>query len=570
MAELCILTGAMQGMRHSLAESDMVIGRHSQDISLPDDMVSRRHARITFAGGAYMIEDLGSRNGIFVNDKRVDRRMLQHGDKIMIGGSILEFRDEANPAPAPPSTDADGVNPLRRTYTLDASEKEVLSSEEHEVDLLAIQRARADLSAIYQAGQIITSTLNISQIYARILDIVFKELPHADAVSIHMLQGSDGSLICKGNRRRGNPANDEQIIFSSSMSNFVLRERKSMLTLDAINDGKFNSNDSIVSFHICSSLCAPLISGNRLLGVIQANTLNPAHKFDRDDLRLITAFGLQAGAALDNSMLYERLVADKAELQSAHEKLRLAQETLVHSEKLAAVGRLAAGIVHDIKNPLTVILSHAELLEMSLKNLGIENNTGFNPAESLNEIQQGVMHCNKVVNQLLHFSRQSEPCAILLNINELVNSTLSFLSHEIKKNRIAVDLDMAKELPPVMADPNQLKQVLLNIIINAIQAMEADKGRLFITTRVAPDNAGTVETLVEDNGMGMTEEVQRRLFEPFFSTKEANEGLGGTGLGLAISYGIIKNHGGAIHVSSSPGKGSSFIISLPQSTARGA
>jgi signal transduction histidine kinase len=570
MAELIVLTGVMRGKSYPLSGREVLIGRHSQDISLPDDMVSRRHARVAPDGDTYTVEDLGSRNGTFVNDARVDRRPLRHGDKIMIGGNLIEFRAGGEPAAPAPAPGPDTTGAMHRTITLDASERDVLRSDSDEMDIRALQRARADLAAIYQAGQVITSTLNVAQIYARLLDIVFKELPHADVVSIHVLEGPGGALACKGHRERGNPAATGPVVFSSSMSQFVMRERKAMLTFDAMTDGHFNATDSIAAFHIRSAMCAPLLSGDRLLGVLQANTLDPAHKFDRDDLRLLTAFGLQAGAALDNSLLYERLAADKAELQDAHEKLKLAQESLIHSEKLAAVGRLAAGIVHDIKNPLTVILSHAEMLEMFLKKAGIQKAGDLDILESLAEIQKGVLHCNEVVTQLLHFARQTKPSAALLDINELLQTTVSFVSHELKKSKVTAQLELAEELPPVMADAGQLKQVFLNIIINAIQAIESEPGRITITTKTAGrKNRETVEIRIKDNGAGMTDEVRQRLFEPFFTTKQPCGGLGGTGLGLAISYGIIQNHGGSIQVTSQPGKGSTFVISLPPAPAAG-
>ena len=563
MAELLVITGPMQGKRFSLTSGGLMIGRHSQDISLHDDMVSRKHARVAPAGKAHILEDLGSRNGTFVNSTRVTQHTLAHGDQITIGSNILEFRlKQLQSDSTPPSPPDEPALPIR-TITLDASENDVLKPISDETDARALQRARSDLAAIYQAGNVIASTLNVHQIYASLLDIIFKELHQADAASIHTAEQPDGPLVCKAHRERGNPSAAGPAPFSCSMSQFAMRERKAVLTFDALTDDQFNPADSIAAFQIRSAMCAPLLSANKILGVLQVHTLAPANKFDRDDLRLLTAFALQAGVALDNSMLYERMASDKSQILAAHEQLQRANETLIHSEKLAAVGRLAAGIIHDIKNPLTVILSHSEIMEDALAQDHDKTEKSL-IMEGLAEIKKGVLHCNEVINSLLQFARQTKPSTALLDVNALLQETMLFVSHEAKKQQVSIDVSLQDNLPKIMADAGQIKQVFLNIIINAIQAVAQKKGTLRITTRTTNESStNKLEIIFADDGSGMTEDVKRRLFEPFFTTKQQTEQPGGSGLGLAISYGIIQNHGGSIQVNSSHGKGTTFTISLP-------
>jgi len=274
--------------------------------------------------------------------------------------------------------------------------------------------------------------------------------------------------------------------------------------------------------------------------------------------------GAQAGIALENALLYEKLASEKAALQQAHEHLKAAQAGLVQSEKLAAVGRLTAGIVHDVKNPMTVILTYAELLERQLKAHGVAKVGDMDVMAGLKAIQEGVLHSNEVINRLLLFAKQAPPAKLPLSLNDLVDSTVAFLSHEISKAKAQLEKQLAGDLPKVMADANQVRQVLLNILINALQSLGANDGHIVITTEQEQANGKIfVVCCIRDNGMGMTSAVKKRLFEPFFSTKTQKSGLGGSGLGLSVGYGIIQNHGGTIEVESEPGKGSTFSIKLP-------
>ncbi len=560
MAELFVLKGPLKGKHFPVADRELFIGRHAQDISLHDEMVSRRHARLTRDGDGFVVEDMGSRNGTYVNDARAYRRRLQHGDTIQIGESLLEFRAPESPPEPPRAKHPGNVGELRNAIILDADEQELLHKAGGTLDTQALQRAREDLAAIHKAGRLLSSTLNTEQICERLLEIMFEQLPKADAVSIHVLETAENEPVCKGSRSRsGGPSAP----FSSSMSKFVTRERKAVLMFDAMTDEQLKPTDSVISLNIRSVICVPLLSSNRMLGVLQAHTISAEHKFDRDDLRLLTMLGLQAGAALDNSALFERLASDKAHLQDANEKLKLAQDTLIRSEKLAAIGRLASGVVHDIKNPLTLILSHAELMQMSLQKASIRKAGNLNLLESLEEIQKGVELCNEVVNRLLAFTGQMRASVTLLDMNETVRSSLAFIAHELKKTNTEIVLNLAQTPLKVMADASQLKQVFLNIIINAIQAIKQKPGRIIISSKTSQENPHKAEISFSDNGEGMTEDVRRRLFEPFFTTKGAGEDMDDSGLSMAISLGIVQNLGGAMDVSSTPGSGSTFTVSLP-------
>ena len=230
-----------------------------------------------------------------------------------------------------------------------------------------------------------------------------------------------------------------------------------------------------------------------------------------------------------------------------------AQEEIMKSERLAMTGQLAAGVAHEINNPLGSILLFTRLvLNKCPEDTVMKDN--------LERIEREVKRCQNIVQGLLEFARQREPKAESVNLNELLEKTIVLVENQAMFHDIKVVKQYQKDLPAAVVDPSQLQQVFVNMIINAVDAMKG-RGTLALSTRV-PEDSGTIEIGFADTGCGMTQEAIDRVFEPFFTTK----GVGhGTGLGLSISHGIIQIHGGSIKVTSRPGEGSSFVISLPRS-----
>jgi two-component system NtrC family sensor kinase len=234
--------------------------------------------------------------------------------------------------------------------------------------------------------------------------------------------------------------------------------------------------------------------------------------------------------------------------QAEAEQVRL-QEQLMHADRLATIGQLAAGVAHELNEPLGSILGFAQLAK---KGDGL-------PQQAKNDIEKieaASLHAREVVRKLLIFARQVPTKKTLASLNKVVEEGLTILSSRCAKEGIELVRDLAPDLPEITADTAQLTQVLINLSVNAIQAMP-EGGRLVIRTR---KDSGQVLLLVEDTGVGMNEEVKGKLYLPFFTTKEV--GLG-TGLGLPVVHGIITAHGGTIRVDSEPGKGSRFEVRLP-------
>lgn len=232
------------------------------------------------------------------------------------------------------------------------------------------------------------------------------------------------------------------------------------------------------------------------------------------------------------------------------EELMQLQSRMVNSEKLASMGRLAAGVAHELNTPLGGVLSLAMLV--------LEECDESQPLrKDLEIIVKQALRCRDIVKGLLDFAHQSESRAVETGVNSIIENTLALLERQAIFQNIRIARNLKKDLSPVFIDPSQLQSVIMNIVMNAVDAMEG-KGLLTVETNV--DEAGEqVLLLISDTGKGIPDKIKALIFEPFFTTKRPGEG---TGLGLAVVYGIVKRAGGRISVDSSPG-GTTFTVRLP-------
>jgi len=249
------------------------------------------------------------------------------------------------------------------------------------------------------------------------------------------------------------------------------------------------------------------------------------------------------------------------EVAKKTEEIKRGQEQYIHTEKLASLGRMAAGVAHELNSPLTGIVTFAHLL---LERIPPENRMD---REDIEVIIEQAERCSKIIKGLLGFSRAMPAEKDRININETLLHAIGMIQNQAKFHNIVLEKHLDESLPVVDGDASQIEQVFLNLFINAADAMN-DKGKITIRTSVTEvDGKQYAQVEISDTGPGIPEAHLSRLFEPFFTTKPVGKG---TGLGLAVSHGIIRKHGGHIVVKSSPGEGATFYVRLPVPEQQGA
>jgi signal transduction histidine kinase len=269
---------------------------------------------------------------------------------------------------------------------------------------------------------------------------------------------------------------------------------------------------------------------------------------------LAAALGAVLLNYLENQLeAYQEILSLNEKLNDYIEKLHKTQQQLIHAAKLSSLGQLAAAVAHELNNPLAGILIYTRLAKEKIAkgNIDKEKLQG-----NLEKIESAIEYCNNIIQGLLDFARQTEPLLRPVTVGRAIDKAMSLTGHQIKMKTIEVSRAGDPSLSLVVADFNQLVQVIINLILNAVQSMK-EGGRLTINS--SEDN-GLVKIYISDTGNGIPPENMEKLFTPFFTTKEDVKGVG---LGLAISYGIIERHGGRIEVQSEVGKGSTFTVVLP-------
>jgi signal transduction histidine kinase len=342
---------------------------------------------------------------------------------------------------------------------------------------------------------------------------------------------------------------------------------------DGIATGVFRTGQSVLAAHSAadnlppkgaapttlSEMCVALKDGDRVLGLIDVQSSQP-NAFTNNDLLAMESLAGVLASVVSSANHYERLQETITQLRLAQveSQARLmaqqeAESRLVQAAKLVAVGEMAAGIAHELNNPLTTVTGFAELILDETP----EDSTH---RADLEMVQHEAMRARGVVRRLLDFARQGERARAKCDINEIVDDVLALTRHFIHTSGVQLDASFEKEMPWVSVDSNQMKQVFLNLIHNAVQAMPAG-GNLSIRSGTRSKNGKPWATVaIHDSGIGISPKDMDRIFEPFYTTRGTR---GGTGLGLSVTYGIVTDHGGTIEVESLPGEGSTFTVWLP-------
>ena len=559
VASLFVIQGRDQGTRFEL-DSDSAtfpLGREAGNrIQLHDTEVSRHHAEIRRAGEQFVVCDLGSSNGTFVNNQRVERRELASGDQVQIGRTIMLF---TGPSEAPSSSLGAKIDifsagsqsdPSRIVHTVSQQEgSQFFSAPADKSEGLWLARARSNLQVMYRTALAVSHTLDIDQLLGRIMQLIF-EWVEADRGCIMLvdhetkeLQPFPESAEEKGTvpLSSGGSRGDDRISISQTILDYVMERREGVLTSDARQDDRWDTTASIMRMGVREAICVPMQGRYDIVGVVYIDTLTPAtrvadrggNRFTEEHLKLMVAIGHQAALAVEDTKYYS---------------------AMVQSERLAAVGQTIASLSHHIKNILQGIRGGSYLIEM-----GLAEHDEQVTRKGWHIVERNQKRISSLVLDMLTFSKEREPEFAAAELNGVVGDVVELMRARAEELKVVLRFEPDTTITPLTFDSEGIHRAVLNIATNALDACdERDDGIVTVGTRQLADD-GLVQIVIDDNGAGIPPENLEQIFNPFFSSK----GSRGTGLGLAVSQKILKEHGGRILVESRPSEGSRFTLEFP-------
>lgn len=529
MLILTVLQGPDRGKRFELPDEEpQIVGRSSEALPLNDMTISRRHAELTPNDGQWYINDQKSANGTFVNGVRISQpTLLRSGDQIRTGSTLFLFGRETT------RTDDHAVRVVRPEAMESSVEHTAPSSDDSVVMAVPEPSAKAveQLSVIYDLMQLVGQTFDREVLLERVMDLIFEHF-RADRGFI-LLKDEAGKLQPEVVRYRKKPRNrdEQQIMVSRTIVQHALSKAEGVLCSNAMTDKRFAPSDSVQAYGIRSAMCVPVKFREKTFGVIYLDSQVANYTYTEDQLRLLTAIGAQAGLALSNANLYRQ------GLQNA---------------RLAAVGETVANISHSIKNILQGMRGGAEVVELGMRReeWPLLQNGWSILSRNLDRIYELTMN-------MLTYSKQRKPEFQMVNLAELLDEVVELVQPQCDRRNVALITEVDRDMPPIPADAGGLHQALMNLLNNALDAVEPESGVITLRAQFEPGRHRAI-LVIADNGPGIDAEVQKEIFQPFYSTK----GQRGTGLGLAVTKKIVDEHNGWIQFHSEADHGTTFTIEL--------
>ncbi len=556
--KILIKSGEKQNSVYLLGPEGLTIGRDPVNtLVLPDRRVSKEHCKIISSGEGFCIEDLGSVNGTQVNGRDVQKQMLSPGDTIAVGPTKLIFllkessdKHEDRPSGSQVLITEEETSGDTIKLRLPAKDRTKTFEDISSIDKPELQKAYQRLLILYRVSNQVGVITDLDKLFVQILELIL-EIINADRGFIMLAGEGSQYLIPRATCCRKGREDSSEITISKSIAMHVLKSGESVLTSDALQDSRFLSAQSVILQGIRSAMCVPLRVKDKILGIMHVDTKGSEVKFSQEDLELLGAIAHQAAIAIETALLVDSLIKANREIQQR-------QTQLIESEKLSALGRLSAGVAHEINNPMTSILGYSQLSGNLLAKEVLDDKQLEECRKFIKIVESEAIRCQGIVQTLLQFGRKKKQQVVSTDINKVIEDALLIAKFHIKHVTIDIQKELADNLPPIMADGNQLQQVFLNLIVNARDAMEQSGGVLKISTACV--DGKWLEIKCSDTGCGIPEDKLNEIFKPLYTTKEEGKG---TGLGLAITQEIVEMHGGIIDVASTVGKGSVFTIRLP-------
>lgn len=564
MPSLFVIQGRDQGSRFDLDGPAISLGRvPTNTIQLHDTEVSREHAILEKEGDAYRFRDLGSSNGSYVNRLAVDEHLLNSGDQIQLGRTLLLYTGSSQE-----QTDAgEHIDIVARSNQEDESRIVHAVSQSEGSDFLRgptgdesspwLARARSNLQIMYRTALAVSHTLDIDQLLARIMEMIF-EWVDADRGCIMLKDEHTGELTPKVRQHRRGVKTDDRITISQTILDYVVDNNEGVLTSNARDDNRWDPAQSIVKLGVREAICVPMQGRYHVVGVIYIDTsITPqrmlqersATKFTQEHLKLMVAIAHQAALAVEDTSYYK---------------------AMVQAERLAAVGQTIASLSHHIKNILQGVRGGSYLIELAMQDHAkavesgeLEVEAAAKAMETMRKgwdiVERNQERISGLVMDMLTFSKEREPEPAPGNLNDVVVDVVEMMQSRADELDTELKYVPATDMPTTMFDPEAIHRAVLNVVSNAIDACDScDRREVTVSTKLSDDRKISIIE-VQDSGVGIGPDDREKIFTVFVSGK----GGRGTGLGLPVSQKILQEHGGTIRVDSEPGAGSKFSLEIP-------
>ncbi len=564
MLVLSVIQGPDKGKKFILPENEpQLIGRSTEAVPLNDTTISRRHSELTPDRGEWFIRDLDSQNGTYVNGVRItERTRLRPGDQVRTGATLLIFGITEEEEP--------DVVKLLKPGQIDAAIERTMISNEDSVILSEPEPRQAaveHLRVIYQLTTITSQqVIDRQELLKAVMELVFEEFkPERGFIMLFgpapanstsaAAAGTPEAPLRPAVVKYKTPPRDKdaaRIHVSRTILQHCLRQGEGVLSTNAMTDARFASGDSIYQMAVRSAICSPIRYRDRTFGAIYIDSTMANYTFTPEQLALMNAIGQHTGLALANTELYAQ-------------KLQ--------SERLAAVGETVASLSHSIKNILQGLRGGADVVEMGLRKDDLKIAKG-----GWAILKRNLDRIMGLTLNMLAYSRQRRVELDLMKLGPLIDDCAQLLEGQCAAKQVAMIVDVDPEMPPIPIDAALMHQAMMNLMGNAIEAVEPATGAVTVRAAYHPAPPGApanhhgtpdprsrayAEITVIDNGPGIPDDRLPWIFEPFNSTK----GVRGTGLGLPVSKRIVEEHGGRIEVDGkngqTAGRGATFRIVLP-------
>ena len=532
MAFLFIQQGPNKGAVFHLHQGTAKIGRNpTNDLVVPDDTVSRFHAEIYPRAGHYYIRDLERSQGTFVNDLRIFRETpLENDAVIRLGQTEILFQMEENDQ-TPSQWKTGESEPVLKDKTpsdmmvLEPGKTIAFSLPSRETATPVLMDKHWEI--LSRVADATLSVFDLDLLLGTLMDMLF-EMFSPDRGVILLYEKDKNELIPKVYRPRQGEVN-----VSSTIVHYAIENRMSLLIGDTSEDLRFSAAKSIVAQAIRSAICSPLVREDRVLGVIYIDAMSHKITYTKEDLTLLNIVAAHAAISIENTLLIE-------------EKVR--------AERLAAIGTAVAGISHYVKNILTGLIGSGHLIDMGLQTSDMDLIKSAWPIQ-----KRSAGKISTLVQDMLSYSKEREPDWELGNLNALLTEIYEEQRERAQNASVDLQLELDENLPDSQYDQKGIHDTILNIVTNAIEAC-TDMPNARVVLRSLQPNPNQLSVLAIDNGPGIPDDIRKKIFEPFFSTK----GSKGTGLGLSVARKTVEEHYGTLVLDTTPGQGITFILTLPR------